>query len=75
MRQALDILVDGDNLLQVLVLSVAEDGVVDDDAVDGGVIVRIDEAVFEELAVYFAQVERKATVDVSNRVHCAHSSM
>ena len=60
--EALDILVDGDDLLQVLVLAVAEDGVVDDDAVDGGVGVGVDEGVFEELAVDFAQFESEAAV-------------
>jgi hypothetical protein len=35
--EALDVLVDGHDLLQVLVLSRAEDGVVDDYAVDLGV--------------------------------------
>jgi hypothetical protein len=43
-------------------LSVAEDGVVDDYAVDGGVIVGFDEAVFEEFAVDFAEVEFEATI-------------
>jgi hypothetical protein len=61
MRQALDILVDGHDLLEVLVLSVAEDGVVYDYAVDGRVVVRVDEGVFEGLAVDFAQVECEAT--------------
>jgi hypothetical protein len=37
--EALDILVHVDDLLQVLVLAVVEDGVVDDDAIDGVVFV------------------------------------
>jgi hypothetical protein len=42
MREAFDIFIDGDDLLEVLVLSVAKDGVVDDYAVDGGVVVCVD---------------------------------
>jgi hypothetical protein len=42
MRQTLYILVDRDDLLQVLVLTVAKDGIIDDYAVDGVVVVRID---------------------------------
>lgn len=53
MRESLYILVDGNNLLQVLILAVAEDGVVDDDAVYGGVVVCVDQSIFEELAVDF----------------------
>jgi hypothetical protein len=48
-------------LLEVLVLPVAEDGVVDDYAVDGGVVVCVDQGVFEEFAVDFAEVEGEAT--------------
>jgi hypothetical protein len=62
MGETLDIFVNGDNLLEVLVLSTAEDGVVDDYAVDGGVVVRFDEAVFEEFAIDFAEVECKPTI-------------
>lgn len=54
MRQTLDIFVDRNNLLEILVLSVAEDGVVDYYAVDGVVVVCINERVFEGFAVDFA---------------------
>ena len=54
MRQALNILISGDNLLQILVLSVAKDGVVDHDTIDLVVVVGIDQSVFELLAVDFA---------------------
>lgn len=67
MREALDVLVDGDDLLQVLVLAVAEDGVVDDDAVDVAVVVRVDEGVFEEFAVDFAEFECEATMSCQRR--------
>jgi hypothetical protein len=42
MRQPFNILIDGDNLLQVLVLTVAKDGIVDYYAVDRVVVIRID---------------------------------
>lgn len=61
MRQSFYILVDRDNLLEILVLSVTEDGVVNNDAVHGSVVVRFDEAVLKELAVDFAQVKCEAT--------------
>jgi hypothetical protein len=53
-RKTFDILIDGNDLLKVLVLSVAEDGVVDDDAVDFVVVVCVDKGVFEEFAVKLA---------------------
>jgi hypothetical protein len=61
MRQALDVFVDGHDLLEVLVLPVAEDGVVDHYAVDGGIVVGVDEGVFKEFPVDFAEVEGEAT--------------
>ena len=42
-------------------MPVAEDGIVDDYAVDGGVVVRFDKAVLEEFAVDLAEVECEAT--------------
>jgi hypothetical protein len=45
-------------------LSVAEDGVVYDYAVDVGVVVRVDEGVFEGLAVDFAEIESEATAAI-----------
>jgi hypothetical protein len=61
MRQSFNILVDRDNLLQILVLAVAEDGVVDNYTVHGRVIVRFDEAVLKKFAIDFAQVKCEAT--------------
>jgi hypothetical protein len=61
MRQTLNVLVDRDNLLEVLILSVAKDWVVDNYAVYLVVVVRIDEGVLEEFTVDFAEVESKAT--------------
>jgi hypothetical protein len=46
-------------------LSVAEDGVVDNDAVDGGVVVGVNERVFEGFAIYFSKVEGEATTQLS----------
>jgi hypothetical protein len=65
MRQSFNILVDGDNLLQILVLAVAEDGVVDNYTVHGRVIVRFDEAVLKKFAIDFAQVKCEAIFDTS----------
>lgn len=62
MREAFDVFVDGDDLLEVLVLARAEDGVVDYYAVDGGVGVGVEEGVFEVVAGGFAQFEGEATV-------------
>jgi len=61
MRQSLDVLVDGNDLLQVLVLAAAEDGVVDNDGVYGRVVVGFDEAVLEPVAVDLAQFKGEAT--------------
>jgi hypothetical protein len=61
-REALDIFVDGHNLLQVLILTVPEDGIVDDYAVHGRVVVRVDEGVLEKFAVDFAELKGEATV-------------
>jgi hypothetical protein len=60
--QALYILVDGDNLLQVLVLAIAKDGIVDDDTVDLVVFVRVNESFLKQLTVYLAELESEATV-------------
>lgn len=66
MRETLDVLVDGDDLLQVLVLSVAEDRVVNDDAVYFVVVVRVDEGILEKFAIDFAKLEREATMSCQN---------
>ena len=39
MRQAFDIFLDGDDLLEILVLPVSEDGVVDNDPINGVVAI------------------------------------
>lgn len=62
MRKTFDILAKGDDLLEVLVLTGTEDGVVDYYAVDFGVVVRVDEGVFEKLAIDFAELKREPTV-------------
>lgn len=61
-RKALYILVDGDNLLQVLVLTIAKDGIVDDDTVDLVVFVRVNESFLKQLTIYLAELESEATV-------------
>jgi len=61
MRQTLNILVDGYNLLEVLILSIAENRVVDNYAVHLVVVVCIDEGVLEEFTVDLTEVESEAT--------------
>jgi hypothetical protein len=65
MRQTLYILVDGDNLLKVLVLAIAKDRIVDYDTIYRRVVVGIDEGVFEKFTVDFTELECEATVDLS----------
>jgi hypothetical protein len=71
MRKPFDIFGQRYDLLQILVLPRAEDGVVDYYAVDFGVVVRVDEGVFEELAIDFAELECEATMIVSTRNVCS----
>ena len=61
--EAFDVFVDGGDLLQVLVLAGVENGVVDDDAVDGVVGVGGQDGAFELFAVDFAQGESASTAD------------
>ena len=66
MAEALDVFADVGDLLQVLVLPVVEDGVVNDDAVDGVVSVGGQDGAFELFPVEFAQGELASTAyDVS----------
>ena len=62
MAEAFDIFGDVDNLLEVLVLSVVEDWVVDDDAVDVLVAVGGDDGVFDLVAGYGAERIAVSTV-------------
>lgn len=62
MGEAFNVFVDGHDLLEVLVLAGAEDGVVDYYAVDCWVGVGVKEGVFEVVAVDFAELEGEATV-------------
>jgi hypothetical protein len=65
--EALDVLGHGDGFLDVLVVGgvVGEDGIVDDGAVDGGVLVCADDFVFEEFFVDGAEVELEAAFRAS----------
>ena len=56
MVQALDVLVDVQDLLDVLVLPVAVDGVVYDNAVDGVIFVGCDQLIFQLVAIDFSEV-------------------
>jgi aromatic ring-cleaving dioxygenase len=60
--EALDVLVDGHNLLQVLVLARTEDGVVDYYAVDLWVGIGVEDGVFEFFAIDFSELEIEATM-------------
>lgn len=58
--QALDVLAHIDDVLQVLVLAGAEDGVVDHDAVDAVVAIGLDDGILELLAVDLAKLVLEA---------------
>jgi hypothetical protein len=64
MAETLNILADIDDLLQVLVLTVVEDRVVDDDAVDVRIGVRGNEALFDIVAGDLTQGVLEATVKI-----------
>ena len=64
MGEALDVLVDGHDLLEVLILTRSKDGVIDDYAVDFWVGVGVNDGVFEEFAVDFSQLEIEATFEI-----------
>ena len=72
MAEALDVFTDVGDLLQVLVLAVVEDGVVDDNAVDGVIGVGSQDGAFELFPVEFAQRKLASTAyDVSGILDCA----
>lgn len=62
--ETLDIFGDIDYLLQVLVLAVVEDGVVDNDAVNVGVGVGIDNLFLDVVAADFAEGILESTVKI-----------
>ena len=64
MGETLDVFVDRYDLLQILVLSVAEDWIVDNYAIDRGIVIRVNETVFEKFAIDFTEIKSKATVNV-----------
>lgn len=61
MGQTFNVFVNRDNLLKILVLPIAKDGIVDNYAIYRRVVVRIDEGIFEKLAIDFTEVELEAT--------------
>lgn len=65
--EAFDVLVHVDDLLQVLVLAVVEDGVVDDDAVDFGVGVSGEDGFFNVVARDVAEGVAESAVDWERR--------
>lgn len=65
--EAFDVFVHVDDLLQVLVLAVIEDGVVDDDAVDFGVGVGGEDGFFDVVARDFAEGVAEAAIDWASR--------
>jgi uncharacterized protein involved in tellurium resistance len=60
--EALDILADIGNLLQVLILAVIEDGIVDYNTVDGIVMIGGQDVLFELFTVNFGELELEAAV-------------
>jgi hypothetical protein len=59
--EAFNILGKGDDLLEVLILAIAKDGVVYDYAIDFLIVVCVYEGVFKELAVDLSKLESEAT--------------
>ncbi len=64
MTEAFDILTNVGDLLQVLILTVVEDRIVDDYAVNGIVDVGSKDVLFKVLTVNFSQFEIKTAVNV-----------
>lgn len=64
--EAFDVFLEGDDLLDVAVLAggTGEDGVVDDDAVDGGVGVCGEDCFFDAFFGDGSEVEVKATIGI-----------
>jgi hypothetical protein len=64
MRKTFDIFFEGDQLLDVLVLSRGgrKYRVVDDDAVNGGINIRGEDCVFNFFLVNFSEIKLEATV-------------
>jgi hypothetical protein len=56
MAQPLDIFVDINNLLQILILPIAEYWIVDDDTINSFVTVGSDDTIFQSFSVYFSQL-------------------
>jgi hypothetical protein len=65
--QPFDVFGDGDDLLEVLVLAAVPDGVVDYDAIDGGIRVGGEDCFFNVVGVDLAELELEATREVSER--------
>lgn len=63
MTEPLDILADVRDLLQILILTIIEDGVIQYDAINGVVLIGSEDMLFEIFAVDFAQLEFEATRD------------
>lgn len=57
MRKTFNIFVHSDDLLEVLVLAIAKDGVVDDDTVDGIILIGGENLVFEIVSVGLAKLK------------------
>ena len=65
MRQTFDILFDVDNLLQILILSIVENGIVDDDSVYAIVLVCGNDGLFYVILPDGANSVLKSTTDMS----------
>lgn len=65
--EAFDVFFDGDELLEVLILSRVEYGIVDNDAVDSFILVRRDDVGFDLFSVYLPQQEAEATIDLQDQ--------
>lgn len=74
MAQTLDVLAHIDNLLQILILAVAEDRVVDDDAIDRVISVGCDQRVLDVVFVDFTERVVESTVEGRLSVSSKHNA-
>jgi hypothetical protein len=59
--EAFDIFADVDDLLEVLILSISEDGVVNHYAIDLIIVVGIEDSLFKLLTIYLSEFKAEST--------------
>jgi hypothetical protein len=66
--EAFDIFADVDDLLEVLILSVSEDGVVDHYAIDLVIVVGFEDSLFKLLTIYLSEFKAESTANTMSLV-------